>query len=433
MKQVIKQILLLVFIFNSFYVAAQDTLNLTLENAISYALTNNKTLTNAKYLTDKSRAKILETRATGLPQINASVDYNNFLGAEIELQLSEQAPPAVIAFNPTSSMKLNVSQLIFSGNYFVGLELSKLALKTTELNYLKSELDVKEQVSRSYSLILIAEKTLQIIIANKNYIQTIYEKTNNLAKAGIIEKYEADKLSVMVSSVENAQRNAERQLEMAYNMLRFHLGLDSDSKIKLITLMQDIYQQDKFEAALITPFKIENNLDFQLLLSQENIILKQVTFEKSSYLPTVAGYYSLTEKLLKPKFDMSPKNVIGLSMSVPILSGGLRKARVSQANINLDINNNNKELLTQQLSLQEKQLRFNLNNLLDQFESQKRNVQVAKEIVDNISLKFQFGTASTLELTNANSNYLSAEANFVNLQFQLIDADIALRKLNGNL
>ena len=418
----------------NFALFAQDTaLSLSLDKAIEYAIQNNKVIQNSRFSYQASKEKIRETTAAGLPQVSASTDYNNFLGAEAELRLSESAPPAIIEFNPTSNFKFNVNQLVFSGSYYVGLQLSKLASQMSEMSSQKSELDVKEQVTRAYYLILISEKTLKIIETNKDNSLVIFEKTKNLANAGILEKTEVSKLSVMVTSVENAQKAAERQLEMSYNLLRFQLGVNAGTTVKLITSLDELSHQSKFESALVSPFKIENNTDFKIVFMQEKMKKSQVSLERASYLPSLVAYYSYTEKLLKPKFDMTPKNVVGLNLSIPVFSSGLRHSKISQAKINLRIAENSKELVNQQLSIQEKQLRFNLNNLLEQFQNQKINIDIAKEVLDNMNLKFQQGIISSLELTSANNNYLSAESSYLNTLFQLLDAELALRKLNGNI
>jgi len=434
MKKTIKEsVFIVIFILSSFTLKAQESISLSLEKAIEYALQYNKVLQNAKFSVQSTKEKIRETTAAGLPQASASVDYNNFLGGNAELRLDPTAPPAIIEFNPTSSFKFSVNQLVFSGSYYVGLQLAKLAYQTSGLNSQKTELDIKEQVTRAYYLVLVSERAVKIIEANKINSKKVYEKTRNLANAGIIEKTEADKLSVMVTSVENAQKAAERQLEMAYNLLRLQLGADAKSEINLTTQLDEVSQQSKFENAIVNPFNIENNIDYNLVLMQGKISKSQISLQKTNYLPTLAAFYSYTEKLLKPKFDMTPKNVVGLNLSIPIFSSGMKKSKVAQAKINLHMAETTSQLVNQQLTIQEKQLRYNLNNLLEQYQNQKMNVDIAKEVFDKMNLKFQQGIVSSLELTSANNNYLSAESSYVDILFQLLDAELALRKLNGNL
>ncbi len=130
---------------------------------------------------------------------------------------------------------------------------------------------------------------------------------------------------------------------------------------------------------------------------------------------------------------MSPKHVLGVTLNVPILSGGLRKSKLSQAKIDFDVNENTMDLLTDQLALQEKQLNYNYKNLLEQYFSQKENVDLSKEVLDQMNLKFQQGIVSSLELTSANNDYLTAESNLTGTILQLLNAELALRKLNNTL
>jgi outer membrane protein TolC len=412
---------------------AQDPLVLSLDSAVNYAIKHNKTLVNSKYAIDKSTQKIKETIAAGLPQISASMDYNNYLGAQASLTLNPDAPPAIIEFNPTSTARGSISQLIYNGSYFVGIQLSKLAKTITEQSYQKDELNVKEQTIQAYCMILASERILNIIKSNKTNALVIYEKTKNLADAGIIEQTDVKKLSVMVASVDNAMKSVQRQVELGYNLLRLQLGLESDRGIKLSSTLDEIEQQYILHPAVTDPFHIENNMDFKLVTMQGEIAQTNIKLRKSAYLPSVVGFYSRTEKILKPLFDFTPKNVLGLTLNVPILSSGQKLAQLNQAKIDFDININTKELLTQQLTLQERQLRYNYNTLLDQYETQKENVEIAKEVLDKMNLKYQQGIISSLEVTSANNDYLTAESNFTNIILQLLNAEMTLRKINSKL
>lgn len=433
MKPIYKYILGSIICLNVLSVKAQQPMVLSLDSAISYAIDHNKTLVNSKYAIDKSALKIKESIAAGLPQINATMDYNNFLGASASLQLSPEAPPAIIEFNPTSNVKGSISQMVFNGNYFVGVQISKLAKTITEQSYQKDELNVKEQTIQAYCMILASERISTIIRENKTNAQLIYEKTKNLANAGILEQTDAKKLSVMVASVDNALKSSERQVELGYNLLRLQLGLGSDQEIKLSSTLVDIAQEYRVQTALSDTFKIENNIDFQMVDMQGEIAQKNIDLRKSSYLPSVVAFYSRTEKLKKPLFDMTPKNVLGFTLTVPILSGGQRLAQLDQAKIDYDINSNTKELLRQQLTLQERQIRYNYNNLQEQLATQKENKEIAKEILDKMNLKYDQGIVSSLELTSANTDYLNAETTYTSIMLQILNAEISLRKINSKL
>ena len=412
---------------------AQDTLKISVDSAINFAVTYNLQLKNAELKIEESQEKVWETISLGLPQIDASANYSNFMGAEMEIKLNPEAPAMVIPFKPISNFEVSVGQLIFSGNYIIGLKIANLYKSTTITLYKKSKQDIIEQVSKSYYMILVAENSKDIVLRTLNNVKDIYNNTKSLAGVGILEKTDSDQLSVQVIMLENTLRSAERQIELAYNMLRFHLGVDVNVPILLTQDINEIIETINFETTLINPFSFENNLDFQLALSQEQILQKQVDLEKMNYLPSLIGFYNYTSKILKPDFDITPKNIIGLKASIPIFSSGMRKAKVAQARIRFETGTNNKELLEDQLLLQEKQLRFDLRTAIDQYESQKRNVSVSKSVYDNISLKYEQGMVSSLDLTTANNNYLNSESDYIKALIRLLEAELALQKLFDNL
>jgi outer membrane protein TolC len=130
---------------------------------------------------------------------------------------------------------------------------------------------------------------------------------------------------------------------------------------------------------------------------------------------------------------MSPKNILGVSLSIPIFSSGVRHAKLSQAKIDYKTSQNTKELVSQQLTLAEVQSKYNYNNYLEQYENQKTNVVIAKEVLDQIKLKYAQGLVSSLEMTSANSDYLKAESDKISTLLELLNAELALKKINNNL
>ncbi len=369
----------------------------------------------------------------GLPQINASLDYSNFMGASIEISFAEGAPPTLIPFKPTSNLAVTVGQLIFSGNYIVGLQAARIYKELAKSGYEKTELDIKQQVASSYYTVLVAERSYEIIMQNLENMRDVYEKTNAMYGVGIAEATDVDQMAVQVTTMENAANASERQIELSYNLLRLQLGVDAATEIALTESMDEILLRVDFESTLVHEFDINGNIDYQMMNTQQLLSQKQVSLAKMNYLPTVSGFYSRTEKILRPDFDMTPPNVIGVQMSIPIFSSGSRKSQVDLAKINHETAMNNKELITDQLLIQEKQLRFNLRSGMEQYESQKKNVEVSKRVYDNINLKYEQGLVSSLDLTTANNNYLQSETGYITALMQLLNAQLELDKLLNKL
>ena len=428
-----KPFVIIVLLLFNYQLRAQEIINLSLDSAINHALQYNLQLKNAEIKIEESKSFIRESVAIGLPQVNAFADYSNFMGADMEFSFVEGAPATVIPFKATSNLKLSVDQLIFSGNYVVGLQIAKLYKSSIVTMYEKSRQDIIEEVSKSYYLILVAETSKEIVERSLENIKDIYIQTEGLVSVGMLEQTDADQLSVQLIMLENTLQSADRQIELAYNMLRFYLGLDVNDPISLTQDLDEIMENINFETTLMNPFRLESNLDYQLMSTREIMLEKQVTLEKMNYLPTILGFYYHTEKLLKPNFDISPKDVIGVKASIPIFSSGMRKAKVAQAKIRFETGLNNKELLKDQLLLQERQLRFNLTTAMDQYESQKKNVEVSLRVYNSITLKYEQGILSSLDLTTSNNNYLKAETDYITALMRLLEAEITLRKLYSEL
>jgi outer membrane protein len=164
-----------------------------------------------------------------------------------------------------------------------------------------------------------------------------------------------------------------------------------------------------------------------------SIMLKS---EKASVLPSLSGFYMYGINGMGEKIGSQswfPNSIAGLQITVPIFASGQRYQRIRKAQVNLDRARTTKEMVTDQLMLQEKQLRYNLVNANQQYISQKDNIDVSKRVYASMENKFRQGMASSLELTQANTLYLQAENNYITALMSLLQTKLALDKLLNNL
>jgi len=121
-----------------------------------------------------------------------------------------------------------------------------------------------------------------------------------------------------------------------------------------------------------------------------------------------------------------PSSLVGMQLSVPIFASGQRYTNIQKAKIELEKARNYKEMVSDQLNMQDKQLRYNLENANHQYRSQKDNVEVSKRVYSSIENKFKQGMASSLDLTQANNLYLQAENNYISSLINLLQTKLAL-------
>lgn len=425
--------LLLILILISGMATAQVKQIFDLDDAKKQAIRFNRTLKNSGLAIDKAQSALKEAISAGLPQVSSTVDYTNAMGAVISIRFNEDMPVTEIPIKPTSNFNLQVGQLIFNGSYFVGIELAKLGKVLVEQSYEKNEQDILGQVTGSYYLVLMSRELLDLLQKNVSNLREVYRKTEAMVKVGMVEQTDLDQLGVQIAAVENLVKSSERQLELAKNMLRLQMGLtidqDFDVKGGLDEAMSAINGIQPFPGL----FDVSMNPDFRLVTMQEKLSEKQIRLQQSTWLPTLTGFYSRTEKILKPDFDMSPKNMIGLNLSIPIFSGGQRSAKLSQAMIDLETMRNTRALLAEQLQVQEKQLQFNLKNTSETYLNQVKNLEVARRVYKNLQLKFEQGLISGLEIVTADNNYLKAETDYLSAVYQVLQAKLELQKIYGDL
>lgn len=457
-----KIVLLLALIGLSSLLSAQEAgAGFSLQEAQAYALKNNKTLQNAMADVDLAEAQLKEAKGAGLPKVDGSLDYMTNFGYEFLFSLGGDGgePPVIdytkldagdfevlkilesmssssspsIKMSDQASANIQVSQLIFSGQYWVGIEMAKLGKVIREKGVSVTSLEIKEQVINSYYLILITQNLLRVIEENELNMKEMYTHSNNLYQAGLAEKTDVDQIRINMSQLENSKRAMQRNLQLNYNMFRMLLGLEAGTEIVLSESLDGLLANLEGKMIPTGDLIVDDNLNFQMMKVQEQIGEKKLDMQKWAYAPTLVGFYSYKEKILASAFDLSPNHAAGLTMSIPIFSGGAKNAQLTQAKIELDKAERNISLLREQLALQNDQLVFNLTNAFENFQTQKASVGVAKDVYYSIKNKFQQGLISTMELTQANSNYLQAESNYVSSLMELLKSKLALDKLNNNL
>ena len=405
--------------------ANENVLHLSLREAQEHAVQNNRSMWNANLSVTEAQRRTWEVISAGLPQINASVDYSNMLGFEMNLLGMPLPMP------PSSNFQATVTQLLFSASYWVGIRMSRLGEQMSETARLQAELDIRHQTQSAYQMILIVEENRRLLEQNLEHIRALAQSTEDMVRVGVAEQTDADRLNIQVTTMVLAIQNIDRNIEMAYNLLRFHLGVDSRTTIVLTQTLEDLLATKDVNRVLDMQLDLNTNFNMQLLEGQVEMASKQISMERASMLPTVAMFYNYTYRIAEPAFSMAPDHVIGLQMNIPIFASGQRHARTQQARINLERAQNNRDIVANQLLMQENQLRFNLRTAVETFELQRTTVELSQRVFESVSRRYQQGMASSLDVTIANTDLLQAQTNYVSAMMQVFTAQSELENLLG--
>ncbi len=399
----------------------------SLEEAAGHALVHNTTMIKANLAVRQAEAAKWAAIANYLPQVNLNVNYNNYLGASLDI-FGQNIP-----MDPSSKMTVQATQLIFNANAILGMQLSELSLQMSELGSNQSELAVKQNVKSTYYSILMMENNQLLLKKNVENMRKLAQATKAKVEVGIGEQTEADEIEIVLANLENTLKQTERTIELAYNSMRLLLGLNADDQIELSDGLQDVTDKQDMFALLAASFDPAENVDMKSGQLGLEINKKQVQSAIAGYLPTISAVYQYNEVLLKTGFDPTTKNALVLTASLPLFSGGKTTAGLKKAQLAFESAQEDLALMQKQLQIQDKQLRFNLKSALESYEIQERNIEVSKRMFDNVTKKFEQGLSSSLEVTNASNNLLTAQSNYIQSAMSLLNARDALKKLLGTL
>jgi outer membrane protein TolC len=439
------KIALLLFLLTGGVVFSQtggSELKLSLKEAHDYAIQHNKMVISARYEVEESKRVVWESISAALPQVNSTGSFTDNLKLMTTLLPGDffgkpgEKVPVTFGSQYNSSASVQASLLLFNAPLYIGIESSKLAGRLSEQSLEKSELDTKESVSTAYYLILVSEKSLQILESNLVNLNETLKSTKSMYSAGMAESTDVDQMISNVTMVENSRSSLQRNIELNYNLLRFQLGVSVETKITLTETLDKMTSEINVEALLSQEFDHTKNVNYRLIEGQEQMSSLMLRSQKASVLPTVAGFYNYGTNGMGDKvseLQWYQNSMTGLQLTIPIFASGERYSRIKRAQISLDRARNTKEMVTDQLLLQEKQLRYNLVNANLQYKSQLDNVDVSKRVYASMQNKFRQGVASSLELTQSNTIYLQAENNYVSALMNLLQTKLALDKLLNNL
>jgi outer membrane protein TolC len=413
-----------------------------------------------------AKKKIWETTAIGLPQINAQANYTHLFTVPImefpRTELSEIYIPFDnnTGLGTTSSMEINsgekinlnsipgipielgvknnttfnftVSQLIFSGEYLVGLQATKVFYTMTDQNRQKTEIDLKESVANTYAMALVFEQTLLVLNQSSENTNKTLTDMQAMLEQGLVENTDVDQIELVNLTLKNAISSMRRQIDATYDLLKFQLGMPFTDQVVLSDNLESISNTVNLETLINAQFNINNNLDYQILLTSEEISRLNLKREKSYYLPNVAAVYRHEEMMNQPAFNFNPKDVIQVAMNIPIASSGMRNSKVQQRTLELQKVINTKENLANGLQLQYINTRNELTTAYEKYINDQRNIELTKRIFDKSLIKFNEGLASSRDITEFLNQYLTAQSNMYNSMLSLISAKNKLDKLNNN-
>jgi outer membrane protein len=430
----------------SLLATAQGTVQtFSLQQAKEYALANSDKIKNATLDLDIANEKVKETRAIGLPQINANGSFNNFLNLPVQVVSANfmnpnASPDDLVSFragtNYNMSGNLQATQLIFDGSYIVGLQVSKFYTQFRTTNIAKTKEEVLVNVMQAYQMLVAAKANLAFIDSIVLITNSLVEKQRNYLELGLMTQEDMDQLEFALLTAKNNQVSAKLQVNNTLSLLKLTMGFPQEQELEVTETVESLLLQN---AAFNSTFSIQNNLTYQLLNEQKMLNEYALKEKKYKSLPSLGALVQHGYNAYRNDFDFLGKGdwfsqtFWGLQLSVPIFSSGRSKAMVSQATFEVKKNEFAIHEFEQTLTYQEKQATNNLQSAKEQMKLQEENIGLAKKIYENAVIKEQIGKINSIEVSQKYNQLIQSQAQYINAIITLFNAQLQLEQLHNNI
>lgn len=422
--------------------------SLSLQEAIDYALANNENIKNAVVATKDARAQVLEYQADGLPQVNANFGYNNNTQIPVNLVPANVFDPtagpdeiAAVRFGVQHQSNFNItaSQMIWDGSFFIGLKAARKLREKVLIDEAKAEIDVIEQVTKAFYLVLVNEVRTDLIDTNISTLEKTLTETRTLYENGFAEKIDVTRLQVQLNNLKTERQSVDQVIGSSKNLLKLSMGMPVAESISLTASLRNF--DFSYSNSEIQAYNVGDRIEAQQMNYLKDLAVLDIKNIRADYIPKVslnAGWGRNTGNdsfgnLWNNNRNWFTSSNIGLNVSIPVFDGLRKKYTIERKKYQLETLNNQYNLLNNSLKQQLLDAKTALDINIQRLEVQEENMALAKEVTDITREKYSEGIGSNLELINAEDGYKSAEVNYLSALYQAIIAKIDLDKSLGKL
>lgn len=423
--------------FFGFFVQAQQ--QLTLSEAVNYALENKAEAVNARLDVKNSEYLIDEVRANALPQINANggLTYNPII-QQMALDMDGTVQVIKMGTPWQSNAAVSLNQQLFNQAVFTGLKAAKTTREFYKINAQLTEEQVIEKVANSYYEVYKTKSQLKTMDATIENTTRVRDVIKSLFDNGLAKKIDLDRTNVALNNLTSTRQQLINALQLQENALKYLIGMDINTPIEL--------PNDTFEitahALVDETISVENRTELIILEKQSELLALNKKATEAQGYPSLSmsanfGYQGFGNEF--PWFAKSPGaawssfSSIGLNLTIPIFNGGVVKSRVKQAQIDIEKLEVTKRDTRLALDLSLQNAITQLNNSLITLNTQKENVNLAQEVLSNVENNYKFGLATLTDLLDAETSYADAQNNHTNALLDYKIAEIQLIKAKGEL
>ena len=414
----------------------------SLKQALDYAQNHQVSILNARIDEDIAKNTIKQTIGIGLPQLSGNANFQDFIVLPTSLLPGDffgmpgTQVPVQFGVKYQSLVGLDLNQLLFDGSYLVGLQASKTFRELSSKNLTRTRIETAVAVTKAYYSVLVSNEQLNLIDANLDRLRKSLSDTEALFKNGFVEKIDLDRLTVFKNNLETERENVIRLLALNVNLLKFQMGMTVNSRLTLTDSINNLQADQAVVARDSSAYR--NRIEYSLLETQKKLNEFDLKRYKSQFLPSLSAFGNTSQSFQSNNFSELfssnfPSTIIGLRLSVPIISGGIKLSQVRNAKLVLLKTQNDLVNLQNGINLEVEQAQTTYSNSLKSLDNQKRNMDLAQEVLRVSKIKYEQGVGSSIEVTSAETSLKEAQNNYINALYDLMINRVNVEKASGRI
>lgn len=437
-------------LFCFYFAGAQEAFSL--EEAIRYAEVNHIEIKKSILDIEDADFQVKEVLAAALPKLDGSVEYQRFLQLPTQIvprgSFSEGDPSLGIPVFPEEDMEvrfgmknslsggLSFNTLLFDGSVFVGIQASRLARELANTQIAVTERDVRDQVTKAYLAILIAQRNREILEKNVSNLQTTLAETRAMYEEGFLEKLDVDRLEYSLSNLKMETDNVANLVSTTKNVLKLQMGFPMEDSLQVTESLDQF--MDRQEAVLLLSEKYDFSArpESKPLFVGEELREMDIRQLRFGYLPTVSVFASYNQTLQANKLADGrwfPSSVVGGTVNIPIFDGRDRSMKIQRARVRLEQHQLDIEQARRAFNMEMINARNDFLNNLNKVTNSENNLALAEEIFQVAQIKFREGVGSSVEMYQAESSFYEAQAQYINALYDFMISKSDLERALGKI
>ena len=426
---------------------AQPTEKMSFGNMVIYALHSNADINEAKFQKSISELSVKETRSNGLPKIDASIDYKDYLKLPTmilpgALAGTDQDIVAPFGKKHNLAASAEVSQLLFSLEYVNGLKTAQKASEIKELEVEKAEIELFQLLTTEYYNLIAIYKNLEIVQNNMESLNLTRKNLVAMVDEGLALQTELDRIEINYANLEASKGKILTGIQIQTNNIKYIIGMPPSIQLEIDTTgFMDLFDLnlpiDQYNINQFDPNKLT---EIQLLSKNVELNELQIKTSKSKRTPTLALYGSYSfqaqrEELNFLNFNQTwfKVNLIGIKATIPIFDGFSNYAKIANAQINKELTMTKLNKASRGLNLQYQNSLMNYESNFRNCQIQRRNMELAKHVEIQENLKFKEGITSLTDFLSSVTDHRNAQINYAQDVINMKKSEIELLKNQGLL